>query len=221
MNKMVRKLKKSNKALRRIYYLVIIIYIVSFLIFMKNLLSLKGIETFLRIILILFFTIYIFVYAFWNLLNLLQKKYKGLIITSIISLLFIIIFSVGSYYIHFIYNNLNNITEDNKLVYKSYLITMKDTEFNDDSTVGIISKSVESSDNELAVKLYKNKKLSNDTLEYNDYIKLISDLYDQKIDAAFVPGNYVTYFKNEAEFTNIATDTKIIYEYSEEKKMKY
>ncbi len=218
MNKMVRKLKKSNKALRRIYYLVIIIYIVSFLIFMKNLLSLKGIETFLRIILILFFTIYIFVYAFWNLLNLLQKKYKGLIITSIISLLFIIIFSVGSYYIHFIYNNLNNITEDNKLVYKSYLITMKDTEFNDDSTVGIISKSVESSDNELAVKLYKNKKLSNDTLEYNDYIKLISDLYDQKIDAAFVPGNYVTYFKNEAEFTNIATDTKIIYEYSEEKK---
>ena len=64
-------------------------------------------------------------------------------------------------------------------------------------------------------KLYKNKKLDNDTTEYTDYIKMIGDLYNGNIDAIFVPGNYVTLFKNEDGFENIASDTKVIYEYSE------
>ena len=40
MNKMVRKLKKSNKVLRFLYYLVMISYVVGLVLFTKSLLSL-------------------------------------------------------------------------------------------------------------------------------------------------------------------------------------
>ena len=70
MNKMVRKLKKSNKALRFLYYLVMIFYVVGLVLFIKSLLSLTGIETMIRTIVIIFFIIYFLLYSFINLLNL-------------------------------------------------------------------------------------------------------------------------------------------------------
>ena len=88
MNKMVRKLKKSNKALRFLYYLVMIFYVVGLVLFIKSLLSLTGIETMIRTIVIIFFIIYFLLYSFINLLNLLRRKYKGVIISTIFSLLF-------------------------------------------------------------------------------------------------------------------------------------
>lgn len=218
MNKMVRKLKKSNKVLRFIYYLVMISYVVGLVLFTKSLLSLTGIETLIRWIAIIFFIIYFILYSFINLLNLLRRKYKGLIISTIFSLLFILLFFVGSYYINYVYNNLNGMQESDKITYNTYLITLKDTEFNNDSKIGLISSKRDKDNNELSTKLYKNKKLKNDITEYEDYIKLLLDLYNKEIDAAFVPGNFDTLFRNEEGFENINNDTKIIYEYSEKKK---
>ena len=218
MNKIIRKLKKSNKSLRIIYYLISIIYLVGMCIFIKSLINLKGIETLLRIIVIIFFIVYILLYMFINLLNLLRRKYKGLIITSILSIIFILIFFIGSYYINFVYNNLNGMQEKNDIVYNTYLITLKDKEFTSDSKIGLISSKVDKDNNDLSQKLYKQKKLNNDTTEYDDYIKLISDLYNETLDAAFVPGNYETLFRNEDGFENILSDTKVVYEYSEKKK---
>lgn len=215
--KMTHKLKKSNPTLRIIYYLIITAYIISLFFFIKSLLALKGIETVLRTIFIIFFIIYLIIYSFMNLLNLLQRKYKGLIITSIISLIFIMIFSVGSYYINYIYDNLNNMTEERELLYKSYLITLKDTEFSDDSRIGIIAKDVEADDHDLAQKLYAKEKLENEIIDYDDYIKLLDSLYNKEIEAIFVPGNYTTLFQSEEGFNNIYQDTKIIYEYSEKR----
>ena len=143
---------------------------------------------------------------------------KGLIISTILSLLFILLFFVGSYYINYVYNNLNGMQESDKITYNTYLITLKDTEFNSDSKIGLISSKRDKDNNELSTKLYKNKKLKNDITEYEDYIKLLLDLYNKEIDAAFVPGNFDTLFRNEEGFENINNDTKIIYEYSEKKK---
>ena len=58
MNKMVRKLKKSNKVLRFLYYLVMVFYVVGLVLFIKSLLSLTGVETMIRTIVIIFFIIY-------------------------------------------------------------------------------------------------------------------------------------------------------------------
>lgn len=215
MNKMIKKLKRSNKALRLIYYLTNITYLIGLILFIKSILSLTGVETLLRIVVIVLFVLYLLFYSFWNLLNLLQRKYKGLIITTLISILLTVIFFVGSYYINYIYKNLDGMQENEKIIYTTYLITLKDSSFNEESKIGIINKTIDNDNHELSTKLYKNKKLDNDTTEYNDYIKMIGDLYNGSIEAIFVPGNYVTLFKNENGFENIASDTKVIYEYSE------
>lgn len=215
MNKMIKKLKRSNKTLRLIYYLTNITYLIGLILFIKSILSLTGVETLLRIFVIVLFILYLLFYSFCNLLNLLQRKYKGLIITTLISILLTVIFFVGSYYINYIYKNLDGMQENEKIIYTTYLITLKDSSFNEESKIGIINKTIDNDNHELSTKLYKNKKLDNDTTEYNDYIKMIGDLYNGNIEAIFVPGNYVTLFKNENGFENIASDTKIIYEYSE------
>lgn len=217
MNKMIKKLKRSNKALRLIYYLTNITYLIGLILFIKSILSLTGVETLLRIFVIVLFILYLLFYSFYNLLNLLQRKYKGLIITTLISILLTVIFFVGSYYINYIYKNLDGMQENEKIIYTTYLITLKDSSFNEESKIGIINKTIDNDNHELSTKLYKNKKLDNDTTEYNDYIKMIGDLYNGNIEAIFVPGNYVTLFKNENGFENIASDTKIIYEYSEKR----
>lgn len=215
MNKMIKKLKRSNKALRLIYYLTNITYLIGLILFIKSILSLTGVETLLRIVVIVLFVLYLLFYSFWNLLNLLQRKYKGLIVTTLISILLTVIFFVGSYYINYIYKNLDGMQENEKIIYTTYLITLKDSSFSEESKIGIINKTIDNDNHELSTKLYKNKKLDNDTTEYTDYIKMIGDLYNGNIDAIFVPGNYVTLFKNEDGFENIASDTKVIYEYSE------
>ena len=216
MNKFFRKLKKSNRICRYIYYFISIVYIVSLFFFIKNLLSLAGIETILRIVFIIFFILYIILYCFWNLLNLLRRKYKALIITSIISFIFIIIFCVGSYYINMVYKNIDNITESKKLMYTTYLISLKDTDFDNDSNIGILDDENKIEWNVLAQKLYSEEKLANSITDYNDYNIMLRDLYNEEIDAIFVPGNYVTLFSSEEEYQNIASETKILYEYSEE-----
>ena len=216
MNKFFRKLKKSNRICRYIYYFISIVYIVSLFFFIKNLLSLAGIETILRIVFIIFFILYIILYCFWNLLNLLRRKYKTLIITSIISFIFIIIFCVGSYYINLVYKNIDNITESKKLMYTTYLISLKDTDFDNDSNIGILDDENKIEWNVLAQKLYSEEKLANSITDYNDYNVMLRDLYNEEIDAIFVPGNYVTLFSSEEEYQNIASETKILYEYSEE-----
>ncbi len=218
MDKMLRKLKKSKKAYRVIYYIINILYLVTLVLFIKNILSLKGIETFIRVIVIIFFILYFFIYSFWNLLNLLRRKYKGLIITSIITLLFIIVFSVSSYYINFVYSNINGMKEKNEVIYNSYLIVLSDKTFNKDSVIGIIDKDIDKDNYDLAQKLIKEEKLYNKVEYYNDYIKLIFDLYNGVIDAAIVPGNYENLVKNEVGFENIDSDVKKVFEYSEKKK---
>lgn len=217
MNKVIRKLKKSNLVIRIIYYLVTICYLVSSILFIKSLLNLTGIETGIRIIAIIFFTIYFLLYVFINFLNLLRRKYKGLIISTIFSLLFILIFFIGSYYINYVYSNINNMQESEKITYNIYLITLKDTEFSSESKIGVISDKIDKDNNELSTKLYKKKNLKNEIVEYNDYIKMLDDLYNNVIDGAIVPGNYDTLFRNEAGFENIVYDTKVIYEYSEKR----
>ena len=216
MKKFLRKLKRSNRILRYTYYLISIAYIVSLFFFIRSLLNLTGIETVLRIVFIIFFILYIILYCFWNLINLLCHKNKPIIITSIISLLFILIFSFGSYYINMFYSNIDSITEDEKLMYTTYLISLKDTDFDKDSSIGMLDDENEIEWNILAKKLYSEEKLANSITDYDDYMTMIHDLYEKEIDAIFVPGNYVTLFSSEEQYQNIGSETKVLYKYSEE-----
>lgn len=218
MNKLRRKLKRTNKALRFIYYFILVAYSITLFFFIKNLLAIRNTEPVLITVFIIFFIAYLVIYALGNLVNLIEKKKKKVFITSLISIIFIFIFMIGSYYIKFVYDGLDNMTEAGEQVYKSYLISLASTEFDNKGSIGMISSNADKNDHNLASKLYTNKKFTNEIIEYDDYVKMIDDLYNGKLIAAFVPGNYQTLLSGEEGFEQISADTKVIAEYSEKQK---
>lgn len=214
MSRIGRKLKKTNKALRFIYYAVIVLYIISLFFFIKNLLTIRKTEPVLITTFIIFFILYLLFYSFGNLINLIEKKNKPIFITSLIAIIFVFVFSFGSYYIKFIYSGVHNITDDESLIYRSYLITLKDSEFANDMKIGIISEDYDANARNLAKKLYTNEKLSNELVDYSSYESMLDDLYNSKVGAILVPGNYISIF-NQADYEDVFVKTKVISDYQE------
>ena len=218
MKILIKKLKKANKLFLGLFSFTTITYIISFLFLIKNLLTLKGIETSLRIIFICLFSLIIFIYFIWNLINIILKKKKTFIITTIICLLFTTIFTASSIAFNFIYGKIDNISEKETIVYTTYLIALKDTEISKDSKLGMISDEGNIEWNTLPKKLIKKEKLKNEIIDYEDNFIMLSDLYNKNVDGIFVSGNYLTLFTNEEIYENLASETYVVYEYSEEMK---
>ena len=113
MKLLKRKFKRSKPIARIVYFLVIIIYIISYAFFVKSIVSLTGIETLLRYILLILFALYIIMYAFINFFKLCVRKYKHFIITSVISAILIIIFIFSSSIIDLLLGKISSLTNSN------------------------------------------------------------------------------------------------------------
>ena len=60
MNKFIKRLKNSNKVYLSILIVTLITYLIGYIIFVKNIAVLTGIETLVRMILIILFLLWIF-----------------------------------------------------------------------------------------------------------------------------------------------------------------
>lgn len=218
MKVLFNKLKKSNRVLLIFYVLCIIVYSIGFAFFIKSLLSLQGIETLLRIVLICFFSIWLLVFIMWNLINLILKKNKTLLVTIIITIIFIAIFGFSSFFVDKMYNKIEKLTISDYTTYTTYLIAMNDKNIEKSSKLGMIKNDNDIEGNVLAKELIKKEKLKNEIVYYEDYYEMLNALYKNDVDGIFVSSNYVILFANEEAYKNIDTETKVIYEYS--KKMK-
>ena len=218
MRVLFKKLKRTNKVALICFIVSLLSYIVGLIFFSKSLLSLKGIETLLRILGIIFFITWLFIYLITGLVKLIKRRYKLFVFFTILTLFFSTIFFVGSYYIDFFYNKVGGLTESNKITYTSNLIALNDTEFNKDSIIGMISDEDDIEGNILAKKIIKNHSLKNEIQLYDDYQQMLADFYQKKVDAIFVSANYATLFGTDENFATIGKDTKVLYEYSEERK---
>ena len=215
MDVLLNKLKKSNKFALISFILVFLAYMISLIFFTKSLLSLEGIETVLRIIGLGVFFVWLFFYGLMGLVTLVKKKRNSFIAITIISLVLSILFSVGAFLIDSIYGKLTNV--NNKYVtYTSYMIDLIDDKFETDSKIGMIDDEKDLEGHILANKLIKKNSLNNEITHYEDYYEMIHDLYEGKIDAIFVSSNYIAFFSSEELYENISTETKVVYEYSEE-----
>jgi len=218
MKVLFNKLKKTNKIFLVIFLLTFVLYLINYFIAAYNLLNLAGIETIIRIIVIVLFGIWLFVYLLWNLINLLLKKYVALIITTVITILFTGIFCIGNYYINMLYSGMDNLSESEYVTYTSNLVTLKETKINSKSILGMINSSDDLEGNKLAKELIKDKKLSDNKVEYySSYYEMIYDLLNKKIDGIFLNSNYMTIFGNESGFEELK-NTIIYHSYS--KKLK-
>ena len=216
MKVLFNKLKKTNKLFLIIYLITFIIYLITYILLIKNLMSLSGIETAIRIIVIVIFGIWLLVYFLWNLINLILKKFIKLSITTAITIIFAIVFSFANYYINMLYSGISNIGEKEYIVYTTNLVVLNGTEINDESILGMINNSNDIEGNVLAKELIEKENLTNNEIEeYSSYYEMIFDLLNGKIDGIFLSSNYQTIFGSEESFKDLK-DTTIAYTYSKE-----
>lgn len=208
------KLKKCSKPLKFLFSISLICYTATLIYLTINLLSLSGIETFIRIGALVLFYIFLIGYLIAGLVTIISKKKKTFIFLSIIVLLLSIIFGFVSYYINITYNKVDTISKK-YVTYTSNLIAMKDTNENDIEKIGIISNTDDIEGYVLAQEIIKRENIEKDKLEeFDDYYEMLTNLYAGELDAVFISSNYAVSFSTEDLFANIAQDVKVIYEYS-------
>lgn len=217
MKVLFNKLKKCNKVFLTIYMITFILYLISYVFLIKNLIGLSGIETLIRYIVIGLFGFWLIVYFLWGLINLILKKHITLSITTALTIIFVVIFCVVNYYIDVIYTSIDNLQESEMVTYTSNLIVMSGTKLDDNSKLGMINTDKDIEGNVLAKELIIDKNLEKlEVIEYSSYYEMIYDLISDKIQGTFLNSNYlVTY--SEDEFEGIK-NSMILYSYS--KKMK-
>ena len=144
------KLKKTNKIFLIIYIIAFILYLISYILLIKNLMSLSGIETAIRISVIIVFGLWLLAYFLWNLINLILKKYIKLSITTAITVILAIVFSFANYYIDVLYTSISSVGEKEYITYTTNLVVLNGTEINEDSILGMINNSDDIEGNILA-----------------------------------------------------------------------
>lgn len=219
-----KKLKKVNIVKKITYFFTLLVYLACFVYFVLGILQLKRIETIARIIIIIFFGVWFFIYLFGGLLSMFSKKTKLFIFITFISLICSPVFYISSRVIHKNLDTAGMMNRD-EIEYVSNLIALKETNFSSGSIIGMIEAEDDIAGHQLALKLIDEKKLSNKIVNYGDYTTMISDLYKGKIDACFVSGNFAIAFRNETfEDSNnenplpIEERVKILYDFKETRK---
>ena len=199
----------------------ILLFSLSIGYFSYSLFLLKKIETLLRIIIIIFF-IFLSIISIKSIIkNIFKKKRIKILITSFLSTIFsIIIIIIG--YKNKIYKAIANIST-NSQTYSSSIVTLKENNYNsiDDiknKKIGILNDQESIDGKQIPKEIIKENKLENEIIEYNNYLDLINDLLEGKIECIFLPSNYAILFKSFDGLENLNEKTKIIY--TKDKKIK-
>ncbi|MBQ3021292.1 MAG: LCP family protein [Bacilli bacterium] len=220
MKRIIKKFKKLKSIYKVMFLVISILFLFSIIFISQGVLLLKNIETVLRIIFLILIYIGYFIYLFISILLLFSKKNKSFIINSIFITLISTIFIIISIYLNKTYNIIDNMNKD-KVTYSSSLVIMKDSEFknSNDFVVGMINDEADVEGNILANKLIEKKKLDKIELKYYDnYLEMLSDLYNKVINGLFISSNYVLSYSSYDNYNNLSSDTKVIYSYKEEMK---
>lgn len=188
----------------------------------SRLLLLSGIETIVRMLVILILAL------LWILLSISSlKSFKKNSGKFIFLFLFVVFYSIGlttvGNFINTTYSKIERVSND-ETIYSTSLVTLKENK--DDNiktikgTIGYLSDESSIEGNQLPKEIVTKEKLDNELKEYDNYIVLIKALLNKEIDYIFVPSTYQYMFQNteEKDLTTLKDTTKIIY--SKEKKVK-
>jgi len=213
------KFKRTNLSTRLVYITSFLIFLVSYILFIINALRLEGIETTIRIIVLVVLGLILLLYGFIDLLLLLRKKR----FTVYFSSLFVILISagciIGSMTINRILGSMDSLSKDT-VIYTTNLIALNSTEFVNDGTfiTGIIDNDTDVEGYILPYELINKEKLNLKIEKYSNYFEMLEDLYSGKINGMFVSSNYTITYSVYDGYANIKEETKVLKEYSKEMK---
>lgn len=211
----------KSKRKTRVFGLIIMLLLLASSVFLiYNLILLQGIETFYRVMLILFIIFFDFLIV-KGLFTVCFRNFKRLkfVLLTIISIMLILIYGTGGTAIFLLYNKLSNFNKD-KITYTSDLITLtsgpKDVDDLENSKIGMIKDTEDIEGYVIPQEMIKDEKLdeNNEIIQYEDSLEMMEDLYNEEIEAAFVSSNYKITFSNIDSYSNIENETQVILEKS-------
>ena len=212
------KLKRANIVMKIFYFITMIGYWVTYVFFTKSLLSLAGIETVIRFLLIGLFAIFGIIYTIFGLVKMFQNKKVGFIVLTVFTLIFAVIFGFGSYYIDRLYGKLENFTTSDTSTYTTVLLAMSGTEYCNELVIGMVTDEEDRTGYILPLEYMSNEGMENTIEYYSNYTELLQALYSHEVDAIFITKDYATIYGGEETYQNIATETTVLKEYSKEMK---
>jgi LCP family protein required for cell wall assembly len=120
-------------------------------------------------------------------------------------------------------SSLSKITSNNA-GYSSSIVVLSDSDYDsisdikeDDAKIGIINDEDNQEGYVLPMQIVEDEGINEENLaSYDEYENMLNDLYDGEIDAMFVSSSYVSLFASYEGYENIADETKVIYEKTEE-----
>ncbi len=212
------KLKRANLIMKIFYFISLILYWIAYGFFCHSLLSLVGIETFIRIIVLVVAAIFGIIYTIIGLVKMFQNKKIIFTILTICTILFAALFGFGSYFIDKLYNKIENFTAKDTSTYTTTIVALKNTEFSSESIIGMITDEEDRTGYILPMEMIVKEDINNTIEYYDNTLELLDALYNGEVDAIFINKDYVTLYSNEEKFANLGSETKIIKEYSKEMK---
>lgn len=218
MKKISKRIKKRPILLFMIIFFVL--FLLSSICLTYSILKVSNIENLLRY-LISILIIFICIFSFLECYKLIFKGKSFAII--LIGIIFAILFIGESYtcgIINGLYSSIKNIYKENQ-TYSVSLVALSNNNIKDIKDVksfkiGLISDK-ESVDYKIAKNIIKENNLetSNEIVMYDTTGKIIEELYNKKIDMAFLPKDYVSMYSNINTYSNIKNDTISIISKSE------
>lgn len=202
------KWKRQNRPLRIALLSISILFAVVLVFFTISVLKLTGIETGLRTIGLIILYIHLVVLSIGGTILLFTNRKILLIALLTVTLIYSTFLVIASYFIDRTYGILDN-AQKKYVDYTTVLISLKDTDSYD--RIGIISAKDHPTGYIIPQEMIKEHHIEGELVEYDDYISMISDLYDGKIDALFIDEGYVTTYNSYEKFANLQTETKVIY----------
>lgn len=217
------KKKKKFKKASLLVFLLLIIYYVSSGYFVNEIYYYNSSKSFMTyvvysIIIITALLLVIFTYA--GLKSIKTNKKKSYALYFIFIILFIATEIFVTININKISNSISKITEK-EAGYSSSLVVLKDSSYKSiddvkDKKIGMINDSNNIEGYTLPMEIVEEEKIDEENIvSYDSFVEMLTDLYEEEIDAVFVSSSYVSMFVTEAGFENIADETKVIYEKNE------
>lgn len=208
LKRFLNKWHKQNLALRIFFLLILVLYTTSLIWFTIELLTLANIETLIRSIVLGILYTHFLIYLLGGLILLFTKKNKRFIFLLVLTFIYTPLLTIGAFYIDKTYNIIDTV-QKKYVDYTSVMISLNATE--DYKKIGMIDDETDPTGYIIPNKMIKEQNITSEIVKYDDYISMLTDLYEGKIDALFTSESYVTMFNSYENFENIASETKIIY----------
>ncbi|MBP3635673.1 MAG: LCP family protein [Bacilli bacterium] len=211
--------KKNSKFLNLLSGIIVGMFICITIYLIYNIFKLKGIEDILRYIVVGILILVCLIV----LIKYLRFKKKGKIGKYILFILILIIFGALEFFASSVISRGISVIDKiskNKITYTSALISMKDGKYTNinkvkEAKIGIITDKEDVEGYVLAQNIIDKDNIKDSQLvEYDDYITMLNDLYEDEVNAIFISGSYADKFSTMEKFSDIKDDVVVLDKYS-------